>query len=62
MPIMSAVTPGSANHAPSVAAASGVSIQGQMSTIVDGEARRTTATASCSSPVTFRIDRTRCGT
>jgi hypothetical protein len=59
MPIMRAVTPGSANHAPSVAAASGVNIQGQMSTIVDGDARRITAIANCSSPVTLRVDRTR---
>ena len=62
MPIMRAVTPGSANQAPSVAAASGVSIQGQMSTIVDGDARRIAAIANCSSPVALRIVRMRCGT
>ena len=58
MPIISAVTPGSANQAPSVAAASGVSAHGQMSTIVDGDARRTAAIANCGSPAAFRTDRT----
>ena len=61
IPIISAVTPGSANQAPSVAAASGVSVHGQMSTIVDGDARRTAAIANCSSPAAFRTDRTPCG-
>ena len=58
MPIISAVTPGSANQAPSVAAPSGVSGQGQMSTIVDGDARSTAAIANCTRPVAFRTDRT----
>ena len=56
---MNAVTAGSANHAPSVAAPSEVNVHGQMSTIVDGDARRATAIANCPSPVALRIDRAR---
>jgi hypothetical protein len=59
--IISAVTPGSANQAPSEAAPSSSSGHGQMSTIVVGEAMRTTATANCVSPTAPRVDRTQRG-
>jgi hypothetical protein len=59
MPVIRAVTPGSANQVASEAAASESSVHGQMSTIVDGDAISTPAIANCTSPAAIRVERTR---
>ena len=57
-PIISAVTPGSANHPPSVCAVSGVSSHGQCSIIVDGDSSSTSATSDWTRPTTSSPPRT----
>ena len=60
IPIISAVTPGSANQPPSVCAVSGVSSHGQCSIIVEGQSSRTRATSDCTTPTASSAVRT-CG-